>query len=650
MKRLVIGLLLLAALPASAAWKFNPHTGKLDYYESGGPAGPQGPAGDNGATGATGPAGDNGVGVPAGGTTGQILEKIDNTDFNTQWGDPPSAGAHAGTHVTGGGDTIADAVAAGNSGLMSGADKTKVDGIAAGAEVNVNADWSAGSGDAQILNKPTIPVAADTVVSEEAYGTSDSGGIAETFSRSDHTHGAVPLPRLDQIADPNDNTDISLGTNRIFFRFTNPSSANSGAFEIEAVGAYSGDLLHVHQHTGNPSAGAHLVHFEAEDVDVIPVSILSANAVAIEVNKQYKSTLATGTAPLDFASTTKNVNLNADLLDDLSSGDFALAGAGVTGGNSHDHSGGDGAQIVYSTLGSIPSTFAPSSHGNEAHSSTFITANVFNDSEGDPGGIGTTADGTSANAARRDHVHAGDHVNLANKGTNTHAQIDTFVSSKAAASGLASLDAGSLVVQNPTNATATPTASKIVIADGGGKVDGWITAATDAAAGKVELATDAETITGTDTARAVTPANARAAYTPTNIAATPGADHTATGPTTNALNAGGTITIMDLVILNSSSQWVQTDANAAATYAGLLAISLESKTSGQAMKVALPGSFVRDDTWAWTPGAVLYLSETAGQITATQPTTTDAAIRVIGFAVTADVIYFFPSPDWITHT
>lgn len=35
-------------------------------------------------------------------------------------------------------------------------DKTKLAGIAAGAEVNVNADWNAESGDAQILNKPTI--------------------------------------------------------------------------------------------------------------------------------------------------------------------------------------------------------------------------------------------------------------------------------------------------------------------------------------------------------------------------------------------------------------------------------------------------------------------------------------------------------------
>ena len=43
------------------------------------------------------------------------------------------------------------------AGAMSASDKTKLDGIAAGAEVNVNADWNAASGDAQILNKPTIP-------------------------------------------------------------------------------------------------------------------------------------------------------------------------------------------------------------------------------------------------------------------------------------------------------------------------------------------------------------------------------------------------------------------------------------------------------------------------------------------------------------
>jgi hypothetical protein len=111
---------------------------------------------------------------------------------------------------------------------------------------------------------------------------------------------------------------------------------------------------------------------------------------------------------------------------------------------------------------------------------------------------------------------------------------------KAAASGVASLDGSSKVVQDPANATATPTASKIVIADGSGKVDGWVTdaaadgstkgkaafnandfnassgvitldyangqKASDTQAGFLtEIATAAETTTGTDATRAVSP-------------------------------------------------------------------------------------------------------------------------------------------------
>lgn len=190
----------------------------------------------------------SGIGVPPGGTTGQVLSKIDGEDYNTAWiassgvsvdhgsltglgdddhtqyynqtrgdlryaplakgvtngdshdhngGDggtidysylgnipasftPASHGDsahsetyvktadsrlsdartpldHASEHVTGGGDIIANAIAGGASGLMSGTDKTKLDGIASGAEVNVNADWNSATGDSQILNKPTIP-------------------------------------------------------------------------------------------------------------------------------------------------------------------------------------------------------------------------------------------------------------------------------------------------------------------------------------------------------------------------------------------------------------------------------------------------------------------------------------------------------------
>ena len=64
-----------------------------------------------------------------------------------------------------------------NAGLQSPTDKTKLDGIQAGAEVNVNADWNATSGDAQILNKPTIPLAQ---VNSDWLATS---GVAEILNK-----------------------------------------------------------------------------------------------------------------------------------------------------------------------------------------------------------------------------------------------------------------------------------------------------------------------------------------------------------------------------------------------------------------------------------------------------------------------------------
>lgn len=57
-----------------------------------GPAGPQGEPGADGAQGPQGEKGDPGAGVPAGGTTGQILAKKSESDHDTEWIDPPSGG------------------------------------------------------------------------------------------------------------------------------------------------------------------------------------------------------------------------------------------------------------------------------------------------------------------------------------------------------------------------------------------------------------------------------------------------------------------------------------------------------------------------------------------------------------------------------
>jgi hypothetical protein len=54
-------------------------------------------------------------------------------------------------------------------------EKNKLAGIATGAEVNVNADWNATSGDAQILNKPTIPSITNLVPYTGATNDVDLG-------------------------------------------------------------------------------------------------------------------------------------------------------------------------------------------------------------------------------------------------------------------------------------------------------------------------------------------------------------------------------------------------------------------------------------------------------------------------------------------
>src|SRR3954454_22316785 len=56
-----------------------------------GATGPQGPQGIQGPQGATGSQGPTGAGVPVGGTSGQVLAKIDATNFNTNW-QTPAAG------------------------------------------------------------------------------------------------------------------------------------------------------------------------------------------------------------------------------------------------------------------------------------------------------------------------------------------------------------------------------------------------------------------------------------------------------------------------------------------------------------------------------------------------------------------------------
>ena len=68
--------------------------------------------------------------------------------------------------------------------------KNKLDGIAAGAEVNVQSDWNEtdSTSDAYIKNKPSIPEGASAGTTVTAVGTTAVVGTSTSFAREDHVH------------------------------------------------------------------------------------------------------------------------------------------------------------------------------------------------------------------------------------------------------------------------------------------------------------------------------------------------------------------------------------------------------------------------------------------------------------------------------
>ena len=132
----------------------------------------------------------------------------------------------------------------------------------------------------------------------------------------------------------------------------------------------------------------------------------------------------------------------------------------------------------------------------------------------------------------------------------------------------------------------------------------------------------------------------------------PTTDGHCTGNKTNDFNCGYTSSAVgDLVYLDSSSTWQKADkGTSVATYGGFLAIALEVKASGNALLVALPGSFVYATGFpALTIGSPVNMDD-VGAIVVAQPTTTDHVVRIVGYAVHADKIYFNPSADYIMYT
>lgn len=87
------------------------------------------------------------------------------------------------------------------------------------------------------------------------------------------------------------------------------------------------------------------------------------------------------------------------------------------------------------------------------------------------------------------------------------------------------------------------------------------------------------------------------------------------------------------------------DANGTGTYPALY-MAIESVSGDNFVKCLCAGQ-IRNNAWNWSPGDIIYLSETAGGLTATAPTTSGSIVQVLGVAITADIIDFRPQLTWI---
>lgn len=117
---------------------------------------------------------------------------------------------------------------------------------------------------------------------------------------------------------------------------------------------------------------------------------------------------------------------------------------------------------------------------------------------------------------------------------------------------------------------------------------------------------------------------------------------------TIAGTAGATLAFGDLVYLSSvDSRWELADADSATTSDRMMGMCvLAAAADGDPTVLLLMGQIRADAAFpALTIGSAVYVGETAGDIQVAIPTGADNIIRRVGYALTADEIYFNPSMD-----
>jgi len=125
----------------------------------------------------------------------------------------------------------------------------------------------------------------------------------------------------------------------------------------------------------------------------------------------------------------------------------------------------------------------------------------------------------------------------------------------------------------------------------------------------------------------------------TTISGAPSSDHSAEGMKIDAYTAGENLVFGNFVYRKSDGKFWKADKGASTTMP-VMAIALATINSNGTGLFLLNG-VVRDDSWGWTSGALLYVGA-SGAITDAAPSSTGEQLQIVGIALTATTIRFDP--------
>lgn len=207
------------------------------------------------------------------------------SDYETLWGHQASTSAHIDwTHSS---NSFESDSTASISGAINFKNLTSCDTI----DSDINGLLSCGT-DATGASAPDThgllnsDIHTDTLLASASIGSLIVGendgwkeltiGASNSYLQSDGTSaswndawidlGDIQNPTADKTFTFPQDVELTFRSN------DNTPVTGEGIFNFESIGAFTGHMVHIHQHTGNPGV-AHLLHLEATDTDMLGLAI-----------------------------------------------------------------------------------------------------------------------------------------------------------------------------------------------------------------------------------------------------------------------------------------------------------------------------------------------------------------------------------------